>query len=459
MRVDLAIQSDGKIVVLGTMYELGQTADFGIVRFEADGSIDPSFGTGGKTLVDVIGNEVAASVAIQTDGKIVVTGTAWGNGTVDFAVARLNSNGIPDATFGVGGKTTIDFSGQLGFANDVALQADGRIVIAGMILTPGVGTDFGLVRLDTSGQLDAAFGSAGKVTTVFSEPSSGNAIVIQPTDGKIIVGGHVGYSANTTDFALARYETNGDLDPAFGVGGMVRTDFAGAPDSARDVEIQSDGRIVAAGITCPDLADIEIGIDWGVARYETNGAADASFGSGGKVTTDFGTTDFAEGIVIQPDCQIVVAGYAWPISDGNSDFALARYKSSGCIVEPPAAACPLSHGHWKSSPSLWPVDSLVLGNKTYSKPELLAIMGSPSQTDASLTLARQLIAAKLNVIAGSDPTPVAGTIWSADAVLSTYSGKLAYKVKSSSANGQLMTAYTVLLTTYNNGSLTPGCTY
>jgi hypothetical protein len=149
-----------------------------------------------------------------------------------------------------------------------------------------------------------------------------------------------------------------------------------------------------------------------------------------------------------------VAGYSWPFATGNSDFALARYDSGGCLVSLP---CPKSQGHWKNNPSIWPVNSLTLGSQSYTKAELLAILNTSSQTDASLILARQLIAAKLNLAGGSDPAPVSSTIAHADSLLNGFGGKLPYKVKPSSALGQAMTSDARVLDRYNNGLLTPGC--
>ena len=123
----------------------------------------------------------------------------------------------------------------------------------------------------------------------------------------------------------------------------------------------------------------------------------------------------------------------------------------------PARACPLTQGFWKTHPAKWPVDNMVLGAETYSKTELLALLKAPSKGDASLILAHQLIAAKLNIANGSDPEPVRGAITDADGLLGEYTGKLPYGVKPSSPAGRNMTAIAGILDDYNNGRLTPGC--
>ncbi|HET9531545.1 MAG TPA: hypothetical protein VFQ92_14400 [Blastocatellia bacterium] len=182
---------------------------------------------------------------------------------------------------------------------------------------------------------------------------------------------------------------------------------------------------------------------------------DPTFGGGGKVTTDFLFHDEAGGVAIQQGCKIVVAVFSWPHQTGNVDFALARYDSGGCLVE--TFSCPLSQGYWKNHSSAWPVDSLVLGNETYTKAELLAILNTSTNTDASLILARQLIAAKLNLANGSDPAPVSGVIAHADGLLSGVGGKLPCQVEPPSITGQEMIVDAGVLDSYNNRLLTPGC--
>jgi uncharacterized delta-60 repeat protein len=451
LRVDLAIQSDGKIVVVGPADILGVSADFGLFRFDTNGNPDPTFGVAGKVTTDFFGYaDEANSVAIQSDGKIVVTGVARGVGldSPDFALARYESNGDLDGTFGVGGKVTTDFFGKPDEARGVVIQNDGKIIAAGFASTNQ--RDFGVARYDANGALDGTFGTGGKVTTDFSFVfDEANAVALQ-SDGRIVVAGIAGYY-----FGIVRYDTSGNPDGTFGVGGKVTTDFFGVFGYATDVAIQSDGRIIAAGTVGPDSADVELSRDFGIARYNTDGSLDATFGTGGKVTTDFQFTDEAQGVAIQSDCKIVVAGYSWDVESGDSDFALARYDGAGCLIG--GAACPRSHGHWKNDTNPWPVNSLTLGSQSYTQAELLALLGASTQTDASLILARQLIAAKLNVANGSDPAPVAVTIAHADSILSGFGGKLPYKVKSSSVSGQAMTVDAAVLTSYNNGQLTPGC--
>ena len=461
--VEVALQSDGKIVLAGAVGQLFQQPDMGIARLNSDGSVDATFGVGGKFTCDFnTWNDGVTDLAIQPDGKIVAAGYASSlAGDFDFAAIRVNGDGTIDNSFGTGGKTTVNFYGAMDQANGVALQQDGKIVLAGTAWALGSSdSDYGVVRLNPDGTVDAGFGSGGKASVTFDAHDEGNAVAIQ-TDGKIVVGGSAGTdSILTSDFGITRLNSDGSLDATFGTGGKTTTDFFGALDHAYDMVIQPDGKIVLAGDINPNDINIEIIVDFGVARYDTSGLLDPTFGTGGKVVTDFGHTDYGGGVALTPDCKIVAAGFTWDVQTaGTLDFALARYSSSGCPVEPPTptSTCPHSHGYWKNA-ATWPVDSMVLGSTTYTRSELQAIISNPSSTDASVTAARQLIAAKLNIENGSDPSPVANAIADSDAVLSTYAGKLPYKVKSSSASGQVMVANTVILTNYNQGLLTPVCT-
>jgi uncharacterized delta-60 repeat protein/uncharacterized repeat protein (TIGR01451 family) len=309
----VAIQSDGKIVAVGGTFSF-PSGDFALARYNADGSLDPSFGSGGKMTTDFGGFDAASAAVIQPDGRIVAAGRS---GSGDFALARYNADGSLDPTFGSGGKVTTDFGG-FDAAFGVALQADGKIVAAGQ---GGPGGGFALARYNTDGSLDPSFGSGGEVTTHFT---SGVEVVIAVAiqlDGKIVVTGQT-FAGGFQRFALARYNTDGSLDASFGSGGIVATNFGFDSAFGGALAIQSDGKIVAAG---------RAGTDFLLARYNGDGSPDATFGSGGIVTTDFGGTffDAAFGVALQSNGKIVAAGgtFSFP----SADFALARYNPDGSL--------------------------------------------------------------------------------------------------------------------------------
>jgi uncharacterized delta-60 repeat protein len=321
--VEVAVQSDGKLVAAGQAGGSGQR--IALARYDADGGLDLSFGGDGKVFTNLTGGlDSAYEVVLQGDGKIVVAGVANLLGDARFALVRYNEDGTLDTTFGGDGKVTTNLTDWRDFANGLVVQADGKLVAVGR--AGGSGGRFALARYESDGGLDPSFGGDGKVTTNFANGNDLVDTVAIQADEKIVVAG----AANGSNshpfrrFALARYNLDGTLDPGFGGDGKVTTKFSelsrGA--GAYALALQSDQKIVAAGFA---------GHRVGVVRYDVNGALDPTFGGDGKVRTDFGGgTDFAEDLVIQSDGKIVAAGGA--NSEGaNSRFLLARYNVNGAL--------------------------------------------------------------------------------------------------------------------------------
>jgi len=321
----VAIQPDGKIVAAGSAWADGSTEDFALARYNADGSLDTSFGSGGKvTTAFASSRDIAYSVAVQSDGKIVAAGQSINGLTYDFALARYNADGSLDTSFDTDGKVTTAFGSGDDAASSVDIQSDGRIVATGSSYN-GSDFDFALARYNASdGSLDTSFGSGGRVTTAIGASGDfGSSMAIQ--GDKIVAAGASDNGSTGRDFALVRYNTSdGSLDTSFDTDGKTTTDFAsGSFDGANNVAIQSDGKIVAAGFS----DNGSTGRGFALARYNaSDGSLDTSFGSGGKTTTDFSpSNDSANSVAIQSDGKIVAAGTS---NSSNSDFALARYKAA-----------------------------------------------------------------------------------------------------------------------------------
>jgi len=310
---NVAVQYDGRIIVTGHSNSSGSNSDFAVARYYSDGTLDPSFDTDGKLVTDFGSDDQSRDIVIQSDGKIVVAGYASNGSNNDFAVARYNPDGSLDTSFDTDGKLITDISGGEDSGNAVAIQVDGKIVVAG-----GGSDQFLVARYTTEGSLDASFDGDGKVTTDLGSNDAAYGLAIQ-SDGKILVGGTV-YSGTHFDFAMVRYNSDGSLDTSFHTDGKVTTDL-GKQDMIQDIAIQSDGKIVALGQT-GDINDF----DFAVVRYDSNGNLDTSFSSDGIVTTDFNGKDYGTGVVIQADGKIVAVGYT-----GVANFALARYTSAGAL--------------------------------------------------------------------------------------------------------------------------------
>ena len=291
------------------------------------GSLDPSFDSDGIVTTPIGSSDAfSRSIAIQTDGKIVVAGYS-DNGSQDvFSITRYNTNGSLDSTFDGDGivNTPIGTSGNR--AHAIAIQPDGKIIAAGYASISGTSNDFALARYNTNGSLDTTFDLDGKVTTAFGPSTNDRAFSIAlQSGGEIVV---AGYNTNSTttqrDFAVTRYNSNGSLDTSFDNDGMVSLSLAPGMDECRTVMIQTDGKIVVAGFSFDFSTRV-----FAVVRFNTNGSLDNSFDNDGIVTTSIGSNDDAGyAAALQSDGKIVVTGY----NHGTTyDFAVIRYNTNGSL--------------------------------------------------------------------------------------------------------------------------------
>jgi uncharacterized delta-60 repeat protein len=373
----MAIQSDGKIVIVG-----GSISDFVLARYNTNGSLDPTFGTNGlvtHSMLSGSSEEIARAVAIQPDGKIVVAGhtgqfgrpgrpannrfdhavvrynangsvdTTFGNGGVasslvgrifamalqpdggiivvgdapapeDMMVARYNDKGNLDLTFGEGGFKQFDFDFGLGaeLAESVAVQSNGTIVVSGPHTKGGETVreqHTAVVRLDAGGDPDASFGTAGVLLMLNARVGDGLAV---QSDGRIVLVGDIDSATpNTPKFSTMRLNANGTPDSSFGTDGRVVTAVTTKGDQAKAVALQADGKIVVAG-----RSNNQANPNFAAVRYNADGTLDASFATAGIQTVDFfGFTDIAENVAIQRDGKIVLGGSARNNVDG---YGLAR---------------------------------------------------------------------------------------------------------------------------------------
>jgi uncharacterized delta-60 repeat protein len=305
-------------------------APIGLVKAapNAPGDLDLTFGgfgAGGKVVSPVSGS--ASGMVLQPDGKIVVVGNIGSS----WFVMRYLPNGTLDSTFSGDGMATFSNALYGLHASDVALQSDGKIVVAGMIYTSP--SDFMLARVTPSGALDTSFGNSGYVTTDFDMgDDEAYAILVQPDD-KIVAAG-TALVGNDHDFAAARYTVNGALDNTFSGDGKVTIGLGGLggyDDVSFGLAQQADGKLVLAGYSYRGI--IQLDYDFALARLNSDGTLDSSFDGDGKVTSDFGGDEVGSAVFIQPDSKIVVVG------DNNLDSAgthadkviVARYNSNGSL--------------------------------------------------------------------------------------------------------------------------------
>ena len=306
------------------------------VSTSLSGFPDTSFGTNG-VVTTAVGNDYdyGTALAIQlSDGKIVMAGYSYNGSNYDFAVVRYNTDGSLDTTFGPdhNGKVTTPIGNGDDAARAVGIQSDGKIVVAGYYTNTSDNYNFAVVRYDKDGNLDPTFGTSGIVKTqIGSYGSVAYALAIDELllpNRKIVVAGY-SYNGNNNDFAVVRYNTDGSLDTTFGPdkNGKVTTQVGIGYDIAYALGIQpSDGRIVVAGASFNGNNN-----DFAVVRYDTVGSLDTTFGGDGIVTTAIGSGyDVAKTLLIQPsDNRIVVAGSSF--NGSHNDFAMVRYNTDGSL--------------------------------------------------------------------------------------------------------------------------------
>ena len=304
----------------------------------APGSLDVSFGAEGALRTNFGGTyDWAYATALQPDGRILAAGVSNARGTYDFALARYTSTHDLDPTFGHGGVVLTDFGHSYDWAYALALQPDGRIVVAGVSDASG-SKDFALARYNPDGTLDAGFGHDGLVTEHLRPLTTDiiHGIALQP-DGKIVAVG-VTYEDVFTlrphgDFMVARYLPNGQPDPTFGVGGVTTTDFSGESyDEPYAVVLQPDGKMVLAGYTNSGGGPgVLFGADQlALARYTPSGMLDPTFGEGGKVVFDGGSYDERLlSVALGPGGTVLAGGYT--NGERRSDLLLARLRLDGSL--------------------------------------------------------------------------------------------------------------------------------
>ena len=347
-----AVAVDGNantIVVAGTVLDGDGHHEVALARYtDADGSLDTAFGTGGLVTTDLgSGWTSTAAVVVLNDSSILVAGTMNGH----FAILHYAGDGTQDTSFGGGatdGIVTVDFGGSAETPSAMAIDSNGLILVAGTTTQTGTGKDFALARFNADGTPDTAFGNNGLVTTDFAGGDDvPSALAIQPNNGKIVLAGDSTQSGSDL-LGLVRYNLDGSLDTSFGTGGLVTTNFGDGHDRAGGVQVQFDGKIVVSGSTFIDGSGNTGSVDhFALARYNSDGTLDTSFGTGstsptGTVTTDFSAlgfvSDAANGLVLDTTGRLVVAGTA--TESGSSSYAVACYDPGTSTVSVQASDVP-----------------------------------------------------------------------------------------------------------------------
>ncbi|MHB8580552.1 MAG: T9SS type A sorting domain-containing protein [Ignavibacteriaceae bacterium] len=369
------IQTDGKIVVAGSadlspnLNASMNTYEFGLYRFNSNGTIDSSFGQYGQAQTSIFGGDYAAdhvyAAALQGDSKIIVAGASADSSQTAFALARFNSDGTIDKSFGTNGTVRNYIASADTFvdeAHSVTIQSDGKIVAAGWSEDPYTATPqaFALARYNSNGTLDSTFGSGGTVRVAVPLPGISNEVGLAYSaaalpDGKILAGGY----CSDSGFAVVRFNSNGTIDNTFGVMGAATTNISGSDgtgDEALSMAVGSDGQIALAGHSSLSGNG---GDAFAVACFDSNGSIEKAFGTNGSTIANIsggdGNDDEANAVAIQSDGKIVAAGY----SEGTPPylgsigwaFALARFLPGIPTIVPAESLVPMEYTLYQNYPN------------------------------------------------------------------------------------------------------------
>ena len=317
----MKIQADGKIVLAGYTWD-NVSGDMALVRLNQDGSFDNSFGNNGITIIDAGGNEIAEAMTILDDGKILLAG----NNDDSFSIARFNTDGSLDSSFGANGWSIIMFDQGGSFVKDLAMQDDGKVLLAGFLFNA---TNFiyemAAARINVDGSSDNSFGTNGKVHfNIGNGNDFAEGIAVQ-ADGKIVLGGHkwIANAQQRHDFAAVRLNTNGEFDTSYGNGGVATAQIVDGANYTRQMLLQPDNKAVLVGFTVLNGV-----YDIAMVRFDTDGNLDSTFGTDGMVSTDIDTReDYANAITLQADDKILLTGYSYTPA-GDASIFVARYNNA-----------------------------------------------------------------------------------------------------------------------------------
>ncbi len=316
----IGIQADNKIVIGGWSND-GSITSFALARYNTDGSLDTNFGTNGivTTTISTNGSTIN-SLVIRSDQLIVAAGTAG----INYAAARYNTDGSLDTSFGGGlGYISVAIPNVQVAAYGLAIQPDNKIVATGFYKPGNVEAQMVVVRGNANGALDLTFGTNGVVKANIGNKSVGNFLALDAGGNVVVVGSTANVNANNT-FLVVRLTSSGAFDSTFGTNGIVTTAI-GDISQAYDVALQADGKIVVVGSTTSSSNFLN---QFAIARYNTDGSLDNTFGTNGIITTAIGNNSIANAVDLQTNQKILAAGFGIANGETNLSFTLAQYNTS-----------------------------------------------------------------------------------------------------------------------------------
>lgn len=319
---DIVQQPDGKILLGGRTWN-NVSGDFALVRLNEDGSFDSTFGDNGVSRLSTPESEASEAIALLDDGKILMVGYRDDN----FAIAKFNADGSLDTTFGDEGWKVVPFDGVTSYASDVAIQDDGKIVITGFALNNLNQFQVAAARLDADGIIDNSFGIDGKVVFNVGEWNDFSKAIAIQSDGKILIGGHkwIANAQQKHDLFVARLNTDGSFDTSYGNNGVATARLVDGANYSNGMVLQADGKPILAGYTIEQTT-----YNMAMVRFTTDGSLDTTFNGNGMVSFDLNDReDYGNAIALQADEKIILAGYSY--GGGGSEMVVARFLNDEVV--------------------------------------------------------------------------------------------------------------------------------
>lgn len=330
----LVFQPDGKFLITSVkQYNFDPNYYFGVERYTPDGILDTTFGIEGQAVSSFgTGQSIPVSLALQPDGKIVVVGRYQPTNARQTAIMRFTADGVIDTSFDGDGKVVTNFgNGSVSEGMEVFVNPDGKIIVAGIVHTSP--RNFGLVQYNSNGSLDTSFDSDGKAMTALTDFYENISSITKQSDGKFLVVIRSDNSALTSsDFVVRRFNSSISLDTTFGINGQISTTFDIGLNQSQSAGIAADGKIMVVGkSTLTEVGNS----DFAIARYSANGILDTSLDNDGKITSAFEKgNDQLVHLLILPDDKFITIGTSAYRQSNNStykDIILSRYNADGTL--------------------------------------------------------------------------------------------------------------------------------
>jgi uncharacterized delta-60 repeat protein len=323
---DVKVQTDGKIVAVGTSFTPSYSSVIEVTRYLTDGSFDPSFGTGGHYNFSLNTEQGAYKCLIKNDGHILVAGYTTDYTTWDMVLIQLDENGVPDPAFGNNGIVLQQLGPQESLIYALAFQEDGKILAAGYSQNDAYNYIPVVLRFSATGVLDSSFGTSGVATLPVTENDNDFSAVSVQSDGKILAAGHISNGLSWFSLLIARFDTNGILDPGYGTGGIVNMNLNNVDDEFYDLGLTADDEAVLAGFT---VTQGDLYFHLLLMKFDTAGQPVPSFGTEGVVTYGEVPYTYGDALTMQTDGKILVAGCTGPMQPANNDWAVWRFNADG----------------------------------------------------------------------------------------------------------------------------------